>query len=117
MNRNSVIALLVGVVLGVGGYYIVDRIASAPGPMPVDAEAAALGTEEPLAEVAAEEATEPEPLGEIVAVEEFGVEVEPEAVAGAPAQQVADPAPKPQPDVAARPDPEPDVAATPPEPE
>ena len=41
MNRNSVIALIIGVVLGAGGYYIVDR-----GAEPTDTEAQPMAAEE-----------------------------------------------------------------------
>ncbi len=61
MNRNSIISLIIGVVLGAGGYYILDRDA---GPAETEAQPMAAEETEALPPVAAgmmeaaEEATE-----------------------------------------------------------
>jgi hypothetical protein len=79
MNRNSVIALLIGVVLGAGGYYIVDRIArpiemeaqpamaEEPAPLPSVAAEGAMKTEEAVAEMPEAETAEAplEPAAEL----------------------------------------------------
>jgi hypothetical protein len=78
MNRNSVISLLIGVVLGAGGYYIVDwiaqpteietqpAVAEEPAPLPSVAAEGAMETEEAVAEMPEAEAAEapPEPAAE-----------------------------------------------------
>ncbi len=83
MNRNSVISLLIGVLLGAGGYYIVDRTVS-PAGMEVQPTVAEQPT--PLPPVAAGEAQEteeaPADTPEAAAVSEAlpDVAAEPEAL-------------------------------------
>ena len=59
MNRNSIIALLVGIALGAGGYYVVDLLAPIP-----DAELERAGAFSALEAVRSLTETEPEPVTE-----------------------------------------------------
>ncbi len=87
MNRNSVISLLIGVVLGAGGYYIVDRtagstemdtqpaVAEEPAPLPSVGAEGAMETEELVAEMPEAEVAEFAEISEISEV----AEAQPEA--------------------------------------
>lgn len=81
MNRNSVISLIIGVVLGAGGYYILDRGAE---PAETDAQPIAAEETEALPPVAAEGLMEAaEEAAEAVEAEEVSEalsELDPEAL-------------------------------------
>ena len=77
MNRNSVISLIIGVVLGAGGYYILDRGAE---PAETDAQPIAAEETEALPPVAAEGMMEAAEAVEAEEVSEALSELDPEAL-------------------------------------